>query len=110
MFSYCVKNGVVILYVFNCNFYFVMYVKCFQVPIWAMSFSGYLYYSHDFLIISTAVPRVDNMFDKPMFTLLLRSRFVFQRSLVQISAWRPAILTEVSRGFSQSLDANVGMS
>jgi hypothetical protein len=35
--------------------------------------------------------------------------FVFGRSRVQISSRRPAILTEVFRGFPQSLDANSGI-
>jgi hypothetical protein len=37
------------------------------------------------------------------------SCFLFNRSSVQISAQRPAILTEVFHGFSQSLQANSGI-
>jgi hypothetical protein len=38
----------------------------------------------------------------------LRGR-VFGRSRVQISAWRPDILTEAFRSFLQSLQANAGI-
>jgi hypothetical protein len=35
--------------------------------------------------------------------------FVFERSRVQISTRRPACLTEIFRGFSKSIQANIGM-
>jgi hypothetical protein len=37
------------------------------------------------------------------------SCFFFERSRVQISAWKPAILTEGFRDFPQTLQANAGM-
>jgi hypothetical protein len=46
----------------------------------------------------------------PNFVVVgLRSCFVFWRCRVQISAWTPAILTDVFRGFSRSLLANAGI-
>jgi hypothetical protein len=39
----------------------------------------------------------------------LASCFVFRRSQVRLSAWGLAILTKVFRGFSQSLQADVGI-
>jgi hypothetical protein len=40
---------------------------------------------------------------------LYHSCFIFGRSRVQILAWRPANLTEVFRGFTQSLQVNAGI-
>jgi hypothetical protein len=39
----------------------------------------------------------------------LALRFVFGRSQVQIQARGPAFLTEVFRGFSESLETNAGI-
>ena len=36
-------------------------------------------------------------------------RFVFRRSWIQVSAWKPIIMTKVCSGFLQSLPINAGL-